>query len=515
MKKTLFVPVLAMAAALSVSCSKEETEGVENGPVNGGEAALFAPQSVISASSAATKTALDGVNINWEEGDAITLFGKDGASVKYTLTEGAGATVGTFEAEGELPAQVQAYAVYPAVAEGVTLNEDKVAVSVAAEQTYNAAGFPAEYPMAAVTSDGQNFLFENLATVLSLPLQGDAVVRSISIEAVGAEGLAGDATVDFSGATPVLTVGNSSTVTLDCGESGVQLSADAATVFNFILIPGEYTQGFKVTVNETNGNSTVKTTGGNAMTLQAGSIFKIKSALPVVTPQGWNLVGSFVGDNTLDDWSSWIEMEGGNGLYYCKNVTVPAEEDRNQFKVRYGANEWYGYSNKGTVTSVTLQKVFTIYRTGGVPGSGDEWQGKDEGNLRVEPAGTYDFYFVENNHEVIVMHAGVAPFVLTGTINNWGETPFEIENGLMIARNISFSGNDEFKIKLAKISDDDEGKNWDGGYNLGSNGQPITPGEYYYPVNGTNDNISTSVTGTYDITFDIKNNSIIMTASQN
>ena len=371
--------------------------------------------------------------------------------------------------------------------------------------------------MAAVTSDGQNFLFENLATVLSLPLQGDAVVRSISIEAVGGEGLAGAATVDFSGATPVLSAGNSATVTLDCGESGVQLSADAATVFNFILIPGEYTQGFKVTVNETNGNSTVKTTGGSAMTLHAGSIVKIKSALPVVTPQGWNLVGGFVGDNTKDDWSSWIEMEGGNGLYYCSDVTVPADAERNQFKVRYGANEWYGYSNTGTVTSVTLQKVFTIYRTGGVPGSGDEWAGKDDGNLRVEPAGTYDFYFVENNHEVIVMPADVAPFVLTGTFNEWGETPFEIENGLMIARNISFSGNDKFKIKLAKISDDDEGKNWDGGYNIGSNnGQPIVSDESYSPNNSTgSSDISTSVTGTYDITFDIKNNSIIMTASQN
>ena len=132
-------------------------------------------------------------------------------------------------------------------------------------------------------------------------------------------------------------------------------------------------------------------------------------------------------------------------------------------------------------------------------------------------AGTYDFYFVENNHEVIVMPAGVAPFVLTGTINGWGETPFEIENGLMIARNISFSGNDVFKIKLAKISDDDEGKNWDGGYNIGSNnGQPIVSDEYYYPNNSTgSSDISTSVTGTYDITFDIKNNSIIMTASQN
>ena len=111
------------------------------------------------------------------------------------------------------------------------------------------------------------------------------------------------------------------------------------------------------------------------------------------------------------------------------------------------------------------------------------------------------------------MPTGVVPFVLTGDFNGWGETPFEIVDGLMIAKNISFDDNDTFKIKLAKISDDDA--NWNGGYNLGSNGQPITPGQYYYPINGTNENISISVAGIYDITFDIKHNSIIMTPSQN
>ena len=508
MKKILFLTSMALVAAVSFSCNKENIEG--NDIVNGEETVLYAPQTVITASSTETKTTLSGLEILWEKGDVISLFIENGTPMDYNLIEGNGTTSGKFEAASE-PETGFSYAVYPAVSGQAS--GKSVAMTVAANQIYVVEGFSTDFPMGAVTSDGLNFTFTNLATVLSLPLQGDAVVRSISIEAVGGEGLAGDATVDFSGATPVLTAGNSSTVTLDCGESGVQLSADAATVFNFILIPGEYS-GLKVSVTDVNGSVTERTTG--ALALVAGSIKNFNGSLTVSSaPQGWNLVGSFVGDNTLDDWSSWIEMEGGNGLYYCKNVTVPAEEDRNQFKVRYGANEWYGYSNKGTVTSVTLQKVFTIYRTGGVPGSGDEWPGKDEGNLRVEPAGTYDFYFVENNHEVIVMHAGDAPFVLTGTINGWGETPFEIENGLMIARNISFSGNDVFKIKVAKISDDDEGKNWDGGYNLGSNGQPITPGEYYYPVNGTNDNISTSVTGTYDITFDIKNNSIIMTASQN
>ena len=490
MKKTLFVPVLAMAAALSVSCSKEETEGVENGPVNGGEAALFAPQSVISASSAATKTALDGVNINWEEGDAITLFGENGASVKYTLTEGAGATVGTFEAEGELPAQVQAYAVYPAVAEGVTLSEDKVAVSVATDQTYNAAGFPAEYPMAAVTSDGQNFLFENLATVLSLPLQGDAVVRSISIEAVGGEGLAGDATVDFSGATPVLTVGNSSTVTLDCGESGVQLSADAATVFNFILIPGEYTQGFKVTVNETNGNSTVKTTGGSAMTLHAGSIFKIKSALPVETPQGWNIYGTITGGE-----GTWIELQGGHGAYYCSNVF--AAEGHNEFNIRYADDEnqifGIGYGDQQSTNVPELIPYGT-------------YQGQD-GVLNLAPSEIgYDIYFIEDSKKVIITETGTAAFSVIGNINNTPydkDFPMVVENGWLVAKGIEFTGN-IFKIRTT-------GKwNENGSFNIGApnEGDEIAVGGSFKAWSHT-ETKNITVTGTeagkkYDIYVDMK-----------
>ena len=510
MKKTLFVPVLAMAAVLSVSCSKEETEGVENGPVNGGEAALFAPQSVISASSAATKTALDGVNINWEEGDAITLFGENGAPVKYTLTGSAGATVGTFEAEGELPAQVQAYAVYPAT--DAALNGTSLSVNVAAEQTYNAAGFPAEYPMAAVTSDGQNFLFENLATVLRVSLTGTATLSSIVVEAAG---IAGDASIDFSGEIPELTPGSSSAVTLKFPESGYLVLSEGENVFSFIVVPGSYSE-LKFTINETNGNVTTKTAKlaeGN-IDLAAGDIADFDLPLEIKTPQGWNLVGGFVGDNTKDDWSSWIEMEGGNGLYYCSDVTVPADAERNQFKVRYGANEWYGYSNTGTVTSVILQKVFRIYRTGGVPGSGDVWVGKDDGNLRVEPAGTYDFYFDEDKHSVVIVNAGeILPLVVSGTCNAWGDTPFTMdENGLMVAENVTFTNPEDgskarFKIRFANDTD------YSDGYNIGSPDDNLK--EETFSVTAKNSKDINVTPGTYDITFDYKAMTVTLSASQN
>ena len=138
MKKTLFIPFLAIVTALSFSCSKEETESPANGHENNGETGLFESQAAISASSAVTKTVLNGVSIKWEENDAITLFDAEGHPVNYTLTDGAGSTIGKFEADGVLPEQVQAYAVYPAVSEGIAMADNKVAISVAASQVYMA-----------------------------------------------------------------------------------------------------------------------------------------------------------------------------------------------------------------------------------------------------------------------------------------------------------------------------------------------------------------------------------------
>ena len=144
---------------------------------------------------------------------------------------------------------------------------------------------------------------------------------------------------------------------------------------------------------------------------------------------------------------------------------------------------------------VTPQKAFTVYRTGGEPG-GEQWPGKDEGNLTVKK-GTYDFYFDQNPHNVIIMPAGITPFVVAGTCNDWGETPLEIENGWMVAKNVTFSETEDspmrFKIRLAGDSD------WNAGYNLGL-GTDNGNGSWTL-VNAGGD--ITVDSGTYDIYFDL------------
>ena len=481
MKKILFFASLAAAATMTLGCSKDNIEGNDNVPGDG-EVSYFEPQTIIKASSSATKTALSGLEILWEEGDVISLFNENGTPMNYSLTDGAGSTSGTFAADGE-PKTGYSYAIYPVVSGQVS--GTSVPVTVASAQTYLAGGFSAEYPMAAMTGDGMNFTFENLATVLSLSLQGDAVVRSVTVEAVGGEGLSGAATVDFSGEIPSLsaTEGASASVTLDCGESGVALSADAATEFTFVVIPGEYS-GLKVSVTDMNGHVTSRTTG--AATMTAGTKKNFGSALNINSaPQGWNLTGSAYG------WgSSWVDLYESHGLFSCKDINMAADEE---FKILWAA-DWTDQAF-GSDAGLSLNRGVGLVN--------------GQANLKIEADGVYDIYFDQMTKFVFVMENGETPNLgIVGDINNWGnegengEAPEDdvkmtMENGYFVVKNITMPDGG-FKIRLDN--------SWTNEYNIGpEEDTPVVIGE---PLNVRNNVGGASrnmivTAGTYDIWFDL------------
>lgn len=478
MKKILFLSSLAIAAAFTVSCNKENIEG---DAATAGESVLFPASSVISASSASTKTTLDGTSILWAEGDAITLFGENGAPVEYTLVNGAGTKSGKFENQAAA-GQVTAYAVYPATKN--TLADSKVAVTVAAAQNYVADGFPTDYPMAAVTENGTDFTFENLATVLRLQLKGDATVASVTVRTLGEnEYIAGAATIDFTSGTPVLAAsaeGAATAVTLDCGD-GVALSAENETVFNFILIPGKYS-GFEVTVTDANGAETVRTTG--ALELLAGTVKTFDSAL--VINQRWQIVGTFT-----DSWNSWINMERGAGYYYAMGVTIPNDS---QFKIRYG-QDWsksYGYGDSEP-TQISTNKGTNVF-----------W---NEQNLKVSEGQTYDIYFYNkeigaDNSYIFIMDSGTAPELsVTGTCNSWGDTPMLMDGRYFVAKNVTFTETEDAPMRF-KIRTTGSWNDVNIGFN--SDGNIVTDGALDV-VNFAGGNMQVPEAGTYDIYIDLSN----------
>ena len=228
-----------------------------------------------------------------------------------------------------MPEEGYRYAIYPAVPEA-TVSKGVISTSIPEAQTYNGSDFPVSYPMAAVSSDGENYQFTNLATVLDLSLVGDAAVKTISIEATGGEKLAGAASVDFNGETPVMTATGSAAVTLTCTEP-VQLTA-AATEFRFIAAPGTYSKGFKITVTDDAGKTTVITTAEAESVLTAGTIKNFGGTMGVYASDFEHIY--IIGDGTFyEPWNTKIMVEnpadsewtsaftkGENGIYTWTGV---------------------------------------------------------------------------------------------------------------------------------------------------------------------------------------------------
>ena len=354
MKKYIFIAACAAVAGIMAGCSKENIEPETSHEMTGSEVqkpgndvAVLTPHQVVKASSTATKTSLDGLQILWSKGDQLSLFNADGQTCTYTLTGDGGQTSGDFQTE-TMPEEGYSYAIYPAVPEA-TASEGVISTSIPETQTYNGSDFPVSYPMAAVSSDGEKYSFVNLATVLDLSLVGDAAVKTISIEAAGGEKLAGAATVDFNGETPVMTATESASVTLTCTEP-VQLTA-SATEFRFIVAPGTYSKGFKITVTDNAGKTTVITTAEAESVLTAGTVKNFGGTMGVYTSDFEHIY--IIGDGTFyEPWNTKIMVEnpagsewtsaftkGENGVYTWTGVLAPGTF---KFPWKDSLNDFFG-----------------------------------------------------------------------------------------------------------------------------------------------------------------------------
>lgn len=382
MKRILFfMASAAVMAAVSGGCAKENL--VEEGPYNenggnivAGQGVLL-PQTVITASSAETKTSLSGMQILWSAGDEISLFNeKGGATSIYVLSAGEGTVSGEFTAVSE-PSEGYMYAVYPAVEskeEGLA-----VAVEIPVEQTYAGDAFPADYPMAAVSRDGRDFVFDNLATILTLNMVGNASVESISIEANGAdEFMAGAAEIDFSGEKPLLTATGSNVVTLTCDEP-VKLQAEPVA-FRFIAASGTYSGGFTVTVRHDGGKETEITTAAAATEFRPGSIKDFGGTMGVYADEFETIY--IIGDGTY--YSGWdlalMTEDPAAGLDGTDENGQPIDYDKWTSKFTSEGNGIY------TWTGVLAPGTFKFPWTGSL----DDFFGFRDGVLVYHPEGSAD-----------------------------------------------------------------------------------------------------------------------------
>ena len=263
MKRLLFF----VAGCLMIACNM--TEDVENQVVS---KKLF--HATIDDES--TRTFVDEkIRLRWTEGDVISLFEGTTRNKKYKFLGETGDNAGDFEnittGFGSGNDIDRYYAIYP-YSSTTKLHEDGyITYTFPAEQNYaeNSFGLGAN-PMVAVTGglDDFDLCFRNAAGYLRLYLYGDdATIKSIKIEGNNSEPLAGKAyiTPEFGGfPTTEMDETATTSVTLNCGE-GVKIgsTAESSTPFWVVLPPTTFTEGFTLTITDTNDNEFTKSFTSN------------------------------------------------------------------------------------------------------------------------------------------------------------------------------------------------------------------------------------------------------------
>lgn len=291
---------LVMALMAIAACQKEVEQTAAVGNV------VY----TASTESSPSKTSLDeNLNIRWSLEDKVSIFDGSTINSEFVVSDDSDGKTsanltpvqsGSYTAGVELTNNI---GYYP-YDKDITIENGpggafNLAVSLPSEQEYAENSFGVgSFPMVAVTPDTatKNFAFKNICGVLKLQITGIETIRSVTFTGNNGEIIAGDATVSAKyGATPSIEMtGEGTAVFLDCGKSGVALTGDVATVFEFVLPPVTFTKGFTVTFICSDGKTMNLATSKEvsitrseitkmaAMTFSSNVVSDIQTGLPVV-----------------------------------------------------------------------------------------------------------------------------------------------------------------------------------------------------------------------------------------
>ena len=355
MKKSIFIFISLMG--IFAGCQIEsvnEPSRLDKSTVYEASTEVFTPQ---------TKTSMTSdKQVVWSQNDRLAIFqgctvadeflvtdSSDGkTSADFNIVSDNSEVNGSFSAGTEVPCNV---AFYP-YAENLSLSGASIDGGTAYEiegvvlpkVQNNVAGSFANgaFPMIAVTEtlSDHTLRFKNVLGAIKLQLKGTQKVASITLEGKNNEKLSGAAVVTaYTDETkPVITMAQSASasVTLDCG-SGVQLNESTATEFIIALPPVLFSNGFTVTVTDSESQTyTVETDKAN--TVLRSSLL----VMPAVT-----LIASGGGDPEEDDDATYIEYVFLNksSLTMMPNTSYTLVADIDPIDVTYPTLTWSSSDN--------------------------------------------------------------------------------------------------------------------------------------------------------------------------
>lgn len=235
---------LAALAVIAAGCAKEAqapvVEEFEETPE-----VVIEPSSVVFTAGIDTKAVLDGSDVKWVAGDAITIW-NGSAAAKFTTTD-SGASA-TFSTSGEFTETDDYTALYPADGTAA-FSAGSVTTALPAAQTAAAGTFDPAANLAVASSNTTDLTFYNLVSYLKFTVPaGMDDLKSVSFSGNDSEKVAGAATVNVG--TKALTATGSETATL----SG---TFTEGKTYYLAIAPQEFTAGYTVTITRTSGTYTM------------------------------------------------------------------------------------------------------------------------------------------------------------------------------------------------------------------------------------------------------------------
>ena len=257
-----------------------------------------------------TRTYLSGTDVFWSSGDQIAVFMANTLRKRFNVTpESIDSKDATFQYDsqyiitGKNDNISHNVAYYPfcdvtCAPDGSSYTLGNLTLPSTQSYVEGSVGLGA-YPMVAVTenTDDVNFCFRNLCGVMQFQLKGYGFVKSVSVKGNRGEVLAGQAVVSAGyGNDPSIAMSAEGTkeVTLDCGESGVELNETTPVSFFIALPPVQFEGGFTITVTDTwGGSKEYSTTKKNPIGRSKGLRMPAKEYIGVRPPQEGDYIDEY------------------------------------------------------------------------------------------------------------------------------------------------------------------------------------------------------------------------------
>ena len=223
------------------------------------------------------------LRVRWNEGDHISIFERTTYNQEFEFLGDTGDTAGDFDpvessgyhTGGDIE-DGHVYAIYPYDKKNKCDYEGKMTVTFPSTQHYKKDSFGIGANVMVAKTNTMDLRFMHVGGYRTFKLYGEGVsVSSIKIESNGDEFLSGrtDVTIGSDGKPTVSFIesaSNSKSVELVCDTPVVLGStAEEYVEFWFVLPPGTLSQGFTVTITDSNGNEFTKSTS-NSIEIKSG-----------------------------------------------------------------------------------------------------------------------------------------------------------------------------------------------------------------------------------------------------